>query len=445
MALCTLLLTLMVSCVEADSTFGNSFIPPQWEMSTRLDSTIKVQTYTFASDSVLTSGSGTSSRLVGSFIDPLTGRTTTQVFSNYQPFGEEVQTSGTYFGKDPVADSVFLSLKFTGYRGDTTVATEFEVYEVLSGDYPYWKPFYSNFDMKPYIADKPLYTFTQKSPMSIKERLPIEFARKLMVNTQDDSNPYRVDSVFRKTFKGLYIKSNTVTSGEGCIYNLDLAGSGLTLHYHNNNPVKDTTTVSYLMFESTYAPYNTNFTTAQHDFSFADPSKGGVKVAQINDSTIQTELNYIQGIGGLGMAVKFPEEEIKRLLDQVKTTGYSKIAVQAAELRFTVEKPGWENYDKMFTELAPYFSLSRLSFTPDYQPLIQNFPSTVGGVLNRSLGTYTLNITSYIQGLLLGRITKHTLEIEAAMTQYLITNRSVLKGSASDTPPLLVLTYTLLK
>lgn len=443
----TLLIVLsstLFSCVNQDIQFGNSLVPPDQGMTTDIDeTTIVPQTYIYALDSIITSGLLTRYRVVGSIIDPLVGRTNAQFFANYVPVGVNYDH---YFGVEPTIDSMFLILTFADYRGDTVRGMDVEVFEVMDGDYRQSVRFFSNYDISKNLNDTALIKFTVTGPDVVIKKLPIEFAKKFLINTPGDSNPYWSDSLFHKAFKGLYVKSNEFSSGNGCIYNVDLNSSTMKLFYHNKGGLEeaDTTTIDYVFYSDIYGSNNTTFSTSQHDFSFANPSVGGVDPSQIGKLDVQTEHGYIEGLGGLGTWVVFPEEQIEQLLTKARSLGYSTVAVNSAELKLTISDQTWQNYDQMMDQLAMYFSINEPKYIPDYNPKLAN-SETIGGKLNRSLGIYTLDITRYIQGRLTGKITESKLELEPSIAYYLYARRGVIMGSASDMPPKLTITYTMLK
>ncbi|CDN31998.1 hypothetical protein BN938_1919 [Mucinivorans hirudinis] len=436
---------IFVGCLDSDRRMGEDMILPSQEMTTRVDETgIVPRTYYYAVKSIETNRTLFGDKVVGSFIDPLTGRLTSQAFTNYTPFGFKYGST-TYFGNEPTLDSMKITLLFNDYRGDTTKGTEVEVYEVLKGTYDYKSRFNSDYEMAPNLAGEPLVRFTLKSPTQIVRKLPREFMDKFLINTQDKTNPYYYDTVFHKFFKGLYFKTKTVQKGEGegCIYNLNLSGSKMELYYHNKNEKPDTTYISFIMYSTQLAPNNTNFETVQQDYTFADPAVGGVDVKEIGNSTLSTKLCYVSAPAGLSTKMVFPQSQIDAIKEEAQKLGYKDIAVQAAELTLFVHNPVWENYNLMFLNVSAYKDLPKFEFMPDYQPATGG--NTLGGSLVRSIGVYKLNISSYLQGRFTGKIKYEELEIAPAMTYYLRPNRSVFYGSSSAQPPKLKLTYTLLK
>lgn len=436
----------LLSCVKADRELGSSMIPPSQLMDTYVDSfAIIPRTYIYQIDSIQTNRTSLSNLPIGSYIDPLVGRSDIQFYTNYTPKGFEIGST-EFFGDKPVIDSMFLLLNLTGYKGDTIQGLEFKIYEVTKGYFPSRKNFYSNTNMQPYLNDTALITFKVKSPEMISQRLPMKFAEKFLINDHDKNNPYYSDTMFQQTFKGLYFNTNIVDKGkEGCIYNVDLAGSAMMLFYHTvRNNVPDTTSITLLLYDKLYTPYGNQFVTVQHDYDLADPSVGGVIKSEIGDSTIQTKRCYVEAPAGLGTVIEFPEENINQLHNKVKERGFKHIGVHNALLTLYVENPVWQNYEKMYKHLAAYLSFATFSYIPDYNPLLGT-TDDIGGELNRSLGIYQMDITSYMQKLLTGKITRNKIVLAPVVEQMLSPMRSVIKGSASDNPPQLTLTYTLMK
>ena len=130
--------------------------------------------------------------------------------------------------------------------------------------------------------------------------------------------------------------------------------------------------------------------------------------------------------------------------------GYSHIALHRAELKVRMVDSGYEQYNKSFTGLGLYHNMIGYEFLDEYNPILDaittnNYTATLGGSLNRSLGIYTFDITSYVQQLLTGKEERYTTELLPAYLQRNDTGRSWIYGSNSPYPPLLVLTYTLIK
>lgn len=434
------------ACTKVDANFGNNLIPPGELMGTRIDSTVQIETSIIALDSVLTSSTKIGLRSVGSYIDPLVGRVDISTFMSYCPEGFEDAVKG--FGKDPVVDSMKLYLDFATYLGDTLTNTlNIELYEVKGKVFSRNSSYYSNFDMKPYLVDTPLVKFQMRAPGIYAVNLPKDFAKRFIMDTSKENNPYTVDTLFHEVFNGFFIKSNNFKTGEGLMLGVDLLSSGMNLFYHNNNsPKKDTTTQSFT-FVNEYAPYNVSFEIAKSDYSLSNQAAGGVNPVLVGDTTIQTEFGYIQGVGGLGTSININKNDIERLKAKVKSEGYSTIAIHSAELIVDLVNPQWQNYEKSFLDLGLYVSLMGGKFIPDYNPTdkIYGIDPKFGGALNRSLGQYHMNITRHVQDLILRRSSDYRLELLSDYSIMMGLARSQVYGSKSNKPPKLVLTYTMIK
>ncbi len=447
--LSTLLLLSLPSCTQRDDAFGNDLVPPGQHMRSTIDSTVLVHTYISTCDSLETSVSGYYEPLVGSYIDPLTGRIDIQAFVNYSPYGFR---HSHYFGENPVIDSMRYAITFTGAIGDTAKSVTVDVYEVKDYHFHQDSAYFSNFDMSPYIGATPLFSFEQKGPGTSYGRLPDEFAKRLLDNTQSKENIYYNDTLFHKKFPGLYFKlRNQATAGEeGTLLKMDMAQSTMYLFYHNTGPNGLDTLDQQILFYSDRTYDYICFTTIQHDYTLSDPSKGGVPATAIGDTTHASEYMYVQGLAGLMGQLRIEKSQLEHLQQQAVEQGYSHIALHRAELKVRMVDSGYEQYNKSFTGLGLYHNMIGYEFLDEYNPILDaittnNYTATLGGSLNRSLGIYTFDITSYVQQLLTGKEERYTTELLPAYLQRNDTGRSWIYGSNSPYPPLLVLTYTLIK
>lgn len=441
-------LLLAVSCTSRDDGFGNDMIPPSQQMSSSTDSTVSVYTYVTRMDSLETSVAGYYNPLMGSYIDPLTGRTDVQIFTNFSPDGFK---HSHYFGENPVIDSMRYAIAFGGTVGDTATEVTIDVFEVQGYQFIRDSAYFSNFDMSPYIGNTPLFSFKQKGTGLATGKLPQEFAERMLDNTQSKDNIYYNDTAFHKKFPGLYFKfREPVTSGEGLALQLDLSQSAMFLFYHNTGPDGPDTLQQKMWFFGDLTYDHIGFSTIQHDYSYADPAKGGVTAAEIGDTIHPSRYMYVQGLAGLMGALRVDEDHIARLKQRAVDLGYSHVALHRAELKVTMVDSGVEQYDKSFTSLGIYYNMLKYEFLTEYNPVLEGitgsgYESTLGGALNRSRGVYTFDITSYVQKLITGKETRYTTQLLPAYTLRNDFSRTWIYGSASPYPPLLVLTYTMIK
>ncbi len=441
--------SLLTACTDKNEMFGNDMIPPSQQMGSAIDSTVSVQTYVATCDSLDTNISGFYQPFMGSYIDPIVGRTDIAVFTNYSPNGFE---HSHYFGENPVIDSMRYAIAFSGAMGDTAQTVTVDVYEVKEGIQFYQdSAYFSNFDMTPYISAQPLFSFEQKGAGTAYGKLPKEFAERMLDNTQDQTNVYYNDTAFHRKFPGFYFKfRQPVTSGEGQMLQLDLSQSAMFLFYHNTGPEKPDTLQQRFWFFGDYTYDYVSFSTIGHDYTFADPSKGGVTPAEIGDTVQASEYVYVQGLAGLMGLLEIDREALDRLKRKTEEAGYSHIALHRAELQVTLVDSGMEQYDRSFSSLGIYYNMLAYDFLAEYNPVMDavtnsGYSSWLGGALNRSRGVYTFDITSYVQRLLTGKENRYTTQLLPAYTFRNHFFRSWIYGTASAYPPRLVLTYTMIK
>jgi len=436
------------SCTDTDPFFGNGLIPPGQLMATRVDSSLQVTTHIFKLDSIPTSNISTYQVSLGSIGNKYTGRTTVNLFTNYAPYGFLDTTN--YFGKNPVIDSMRFGFSFTEFGGDTTMPVTIDVYEVLGKNFFIDSTYYSNFDMSPYLGATPLATFDIQRPEVVTGKLSLEFAEKHLINIQNGSNPYNKDLEFHKIFNGLYFKVRPVVGREGLLLLADLSQSNMTLFYHNEDYDKDTTLTHRMVFVGDRELFNTHFQTVEFDYSYADPSIGGVSPSQVGDMLIPSEYSYTMGFGGLGTAVTLPIDQIRELQQSARAQGYANIGLHKVELLFDVPEQSTDLFNNIFQRLGLYYNLLGREFLAEYNPILEQitgsgYTSTIDGNLNRAQGKYRLDITSYTQRLLRGSTTKMELQLLPEYQSNNLVGYSWTYGSASANPPKMIVTYTMLK
>lgn len=440
-----------IGCTDRDDMFGNGMIPPAQQMGSAMDSMIVVRTAVAVGDSLDTNISGYYQPYMGSYIDPVVGRTDVSVYSNYSPMGFD---HTHYFGIDPVIDSMRYAIVFSGATGDTAKSVWVDVFEVKEGIRFYQdSAYFSNFDMTPYIdPDKPLFSFEQKGAGMALGRLPDEFARKMLDNTQSKENIYYDDYKFHTKFPGLYFRlREPATSGEGIMLQLDLSQSSMFVFYHNSGPGEeaDSSMQQKMWFfgEKTYD--FVSFSMIEHDYSLTDQSlKGSVRVDAAGEPVEQDEYVYVQGLAGLMGVVDLDREQLEALKERVRDLGYSHIALHRAEVQFTMVDAGVEEYDRSFSALGMYYDMNKYDFLSEYNPVLEaantGYTSSLGGGLNRSNGVYRFDITSHVQKLLMGR-EERKIQLLPAFAARNSLMRAWIYGSGSKYPPRLVLTYTMIK
>lgn len=440
---------LTTACTSRDDLFGNEMIPSSQQMGSAIDSTVSVYSYVATCDSLDTNIAGFYQPFMGSYIDPVVGRTDVAVFTNFSPDGFK---HTHYFGENPVIDSMRYAIAFSGALGDTAQTVTVDVYEVKEGIQFYQdSAYFSNFDMTPYIGPEPLFSFQHKGIGTAYGRLSQEFAEKLLDNTQSQENVYYADTAFHRKFPGLYFKfRDPVTSGEGQMLQFDLSQSAMFLFYHNTGPDGPDTLQQRMWFFGDLTYDYVSFSTVKHDYSFADPARGGVTTAEIGDTLVPSKYIYVQGLAGLMGALKVDEDGLDALKRKATDLGYTHIALHRAELQVTMVDSGVEQYDLSFPTLGIYYNMLKYEFLSEYNPLLaaitnSGYTPTLGGSLSRSRGVYTFDITSYVQRLLTGKESRFTTQLLPDFNYRNFFFRSWIYGTDSPYPPQLVLTYTMIK
>lgn len=451
-----LALIFVIGCTNVDNFFGNEFIPPSQDMDTYIDSSMRVRTSIIKMDSMFGNLSGVGN--LGSRIDPMTGRMTLGFFSTYVPVAFENHDS--LFGVNPVLDSMKLRVSFAYRVGDTTQDVHVSMYEVQDSVFNYKRVYYMGMNPELYYnsSEQPLAKFVMRGQPSIDVDLPRSFFEKFMANSplnEEDkkTNMYYNDSIFISKFKGFYFRTTPVTSGKGQIATIDLAQGKTTLYlfYHNFNPKKyDTMSHAYFFYHDANL-YTLGAQVASHDYSFSDQSIGGVNPASVNDTTVEASTLYVQSFNGLGARVALDTTCLGDIKRRAAQKGFTSVAVHKAIVKWKVKGQNADNYNDSFARLGLYYSFEKASFIADYNPHFTDQYgedlNPMGGLLNRSTGYYSQDITSTIQKMLSGKTQSNVVELLPHWDETKYAFRSILYGSASNVEdnPQIIITYTLLR
>ncbi len=467
-AFITALFTLFAttSCQEQDSLFGNTFIPPAMDMGTEIDSTMSVKTSIFAFDSIDNAAYGII--YLGSINDKIMGSTYASGMTSYFASGFALDAPYKYFGKDAVIDSMSMVMHINKFGGDDNYPVNVSVHPLKDLALQYWNMYYSNFDPTGHYEEESILDFTlQGGDTTLVALLPQNFYEKFLYNDPNETNgPYNSDTTFINTFKGFYFKVNNpipAANEEGAMYQVDLGSSTMHVYYHNFEAEPDTSQQTLYFFLDGFTSGN-QFTMVEHDYTRVDPSVGGVDINQIGDSTLNLERTFIQGMAGLSTRVEFDTLFIEDIKAKARAKGYSSIGIHRAELiwkidgRETATSVIPETLDAAPDQLGAYMNYNRLQLIADYNPILeadasQNYISSIGGIINRSLFSYEQNLTITMQ-LLFNKpdnITYkeqdlYTLEVTPSFFEMMNLGSVVLGGGgSSDNKPEVVLVYTLVR
>lgn len=356
------------------------------------------------------------------------------------------------WGYRPIFDSMTLALYVTDYHGDTTKCRRYGVYEITSNDYLRLSEvkdsvFYANFDPTNYRSAEPIFEFTypnqaegvyvggKEQPLYSHIKLDetrntMEYVRRLMFTTELDDEGYARDTAhiyeqgneekFVEQIRGVYIAPiGELESGdEGAMFATDVENSALVLYARNRykeDPqiIKDTVIMSYNFFISpvdyNVKAGNVSITSIEHKFVDDVESRPEVSCGKVD------------GMAGVVTEVEFTDEFLQSLADIANGSKSAKVSVNQAHLNIYLEG---SNYDYNLLDpfaLTPILdaSMTRMGMyaryggyedeyekdiiaIADYLYTQESSGSSVpyDGYLNRSLGCYRMDISSFMQSLI---------------------------------------------
>lgn len=447
----------MGSCVDVDNTFGTEYIPDNQIMRVLRDSSFRINTYNVTTtDSVVSDGM--TYNYIGGYHDPLTGAAVDAglIFQIQKP----LFSNDSLFRTRPVVDSAFLRFYVADWLGKTEVEQTFDLYELTEPVYQD-SVYYANFDPTSILESAPLLSFT----VSGKENIAYDLMGHPLLDRLMDTTGYTTDDLFRERFKGFYIKPRQ-TMADASLGRIYLPASGITIHYRYYVEKGDSMSTAQSAYYEVYPPYTTTSSSSStgfvtipsvnqsinvvtHDFSNVKPE------VRLNDRTTPPPMTYIQGFGGIKTYLEFTRESIDALKAKVRAAGFTDVAVNKAKLLFHCPARTPEELDNQYGRLGMYLDYSTFYYIPDY-----NYPYEIenrgdlpyGGYLNRSRFLYEMDITTYVQRLFREGYDANKVYLgpavgdDMSLTDYTRNLRSfALYGAGSTEPPLLVITYTMIR
>lgn len=447
-------------CTDVDDSLGGNLIPENQQMKAGysvFDGSSKapglsprkyVESRLFQTDSIV--GSKLANGYMGSMINDTVGLRTAGFLSQFTSYYKIEEGD---FGYKPFFDSVYIFLSIKSYGSDTLTDQRFAVYEVTSNEYIEQSTdtlFYITFDPEAegILGDK-LFTFSlgkgnKTGPSTTAVTMDPTAAGRRFVNRlllqegeyAGDYSIYKTDSLKRwfNAFKGLYIKpEQDMTRSEtgatrGTIYATELASSGFMVYGRSrreDNPslIKDTIGMGFY-FNIEDAPMgNVAVTTVRRDYDGAlipvdearEPSAGQP------DERPQSETLYVEGLGGVVSELTFTRElfeELEQILAvENAASGRDFRTFAFSQVRMSVYLPGsdydWQKIDPSnaaplialmngaLPRLGLYADYKKLTPVTDYAYVYEQQGTTIAfdGKLNRSRACYSMNITSFMQGL----------------------------------------------
>ena len=429
---------LLSSCITIDNSMGQDFIPDDQILSIE-SATFPLPIYTKSSDSLFTAPTlGTAGYfLFGSCYDPIFGATHAGAVMQFYP-----SLSNKEYGEQPEA----ISLKMTIISGGSTVLDPSQtkipqniyVHRVLnkiSAKHAYnnalqpedWDPIPLSQDGQVYFGSDTLVV-----------DLSLDFARELL---SVDKEIRETDSAFVQAFKGLYLRTQDAEEipNSGRLNGASFNNFWMTLTYRTKDAETDSVVV--------YVTQSLNNYNAITHAKTLDDAQAAPKI-------------YFQGLAGAKPYIDFLalKENINSWA-QAQNIDPKRILVSQAEI---------------VLPYSPQLSSDELAYSPSfifpctregadttlrYYPIIDVATEYRGGVINRSQYHYSFIVTRYLQHLL--KEDTFTLSPNVWMMgvtiaqddygslSYHIDNmnypRLIFEGTASNSPPILKLTYAVLK
>lgn len=425
MPVCALLIGAVYSCKDPGSA-GLEVLPTSDQVAVRFSDTASIVCYSIREDSLTSSNN--SANLAGYYNDPVFGICRAGFFAQLAPL-----TNSPNFGVEPVADSVILSLQYSGSYGDTTVGATDQIFHVYQVTQDLYKDstYYSN-DSISYgslissgnyainTKDSVLVNGIREAPQ-LRLMMDTSFFRTYLLNQSGQATLSSV-SAFQAYFKGIYVTPDPASTAGNRILYFNLASSITRLHVYYHNATDTGVYDLEINAKNTCATVNHFY----HNYS-------GTQVElQLTDTTLGGSNIYIQAMAGVKAKLRIPY--LRNFLS------IGRIAINKAELVISVDQPSVMGYHPI-GQLAVQGidSAGKSIFTADYFESID----FRGGNYDQSTLQYKTNITRYIQRVLSGQVTDNGIYL-VVYGGSVFANRSVLRGYQTAEKIKLNLTYSLL-
>ncbi|MDF2438771.1 MAG: hypothetical protein K0Q95_3147 [Bacteroidota bacterium] len=390
-----LISTLAVSCNE-ESVVGLDVQPGSDLLNVKWSDTTTILGSTVREDSLHTDASiiTTGDALIGTYIDPIFGKTSASLYTQMRLPGNDPD-----FGVNPVCDSVVLCLTYASdfYGKKDRKSQRISVHQLsdkMNTDIDYFSNNSIAYNLND-LANGFVYTpqptkkvFVMGDSLKPHLRIPIESGfGTVILNQAATTNNLATTPSFQDFCPGLYITSDVVstTPGDGNILHFLMGDlqSKVSIYYHNN--AGDSLRYD-LGFNSVgrFSSFNHHGYTTAHPYLYS----------QLTTSTSADTALYIQALAGTKAKLEFPH--IMRWNDS------GKIAVNKAELVIKVEmNPLFQKDTFSAPSKLVLFGISANN-TNYIMPDALESNEVFDGTYNKATNEYHFNIARYIQQVLNG-------------------------------------------
>ncbi len=446
----------LFSCVDIDPTVGSDYLPRDHQMRIRRDSSFVVRTYNVTTDSVISSMEPFN--LVGSYRNPATRVQIDAglVFQMQRP--GRLPQNDSLLGTAPVIDSALMRFTVRDAQGATDLPQTFDLYEMdlrirLDSNY------YHNFDPTPYLSDRPIASTTHSGQGDLEFTIDDgDFLRRLA-----DTTGYLVDTLFKQRFKSFYIVPRA--SGiDASLYRIDLTGqdgevtplSRLEAWYHNAEYPDTLLRAVYNLapYQGEDTPPNQTINVVRRDYTNA------VATLHLNDPDTPVAQPLVESFGGIYTRLEFTRTSVEALKEKARQEGFRDIAVNKADLY--IHYPADALREQMperlgiYTDFIGRKGIVDYDWYIEYESLFSGRPQELiyDGMIRPARTLYRMDITEFVQQLIKDDGESGSVFLAPSYeTPLIYPNRdnwsnpytAPLAGYGSETPPLLVITYTMLR
>ncbi|RLD31358.1 MAG: hypothetical protein DRI73_08870, partial [Bacteroidetes bacterium] len=278
-------LSFLFSCEEPPTGIGIDFKLPDQRLDVRYSDTNTVIGLVYTMDSIRADEPSYS--LLGSKNDPVFG-TANAAFITQLVLSDRFEP-----GNNARADSIILFLLKKDLYGDENAQMNLSVWHSFNTIY-LDSAYYSNFNALDSLGPELIGSVDYLAGDSIiKVSLDTAFGNWLI----SDEDALVSQAAFQNHFKGLYIKSENISGGNGGITLIDVLSSqsGMVLYYGNS----EQDSLGFVFEMNNQAARVAIF---NHDYTTADES---TKIQYLNDD-IQDTVIYVQGMSGVYTKLSLP-------------------------------------------------------------------------------------------------------------------------------------------
>lgn len=381
---------LLASCEKPEQSIGLNLQPEDELINVFRTDTFTITAEIIPEDSLRTDE--LSQMLLGNYFDPEIGRLSASFYSQVR-----LSTPDHDFGSNPVADSLVLSMRYTGELFGSQQPQFFEVFE-MSDSLSLDSAYYSNQDHEITGANlvapgvPPIRMDPRKEVSLANDTVPPQLRLRLsdeLANDWVNLDPATYDSndAWTSYFKGLYVRSSSYTGG---IAHLDLVSSesGIRLYYHNDT---DTS-----FFDYTINNVTARYSRFEHEFigELAPLNTGEPVDAQVSPR--------VQSASGMKSLLTFPGLDSLNV-NQERTINKAELIIPCAER----------------SDLRKFYPTRLFLLTENDEGDIVGIPGQlsgtveVGGFYELTENRYRFNVTRWLQLYLNGEVTVNYLYLVA--------------------------------